>query len=85
MAVPLRAKSGSSKAETGRAEPPRIPAASPAQVRDEAEQHKQLRQAEGRERRSMVRALVVLVLLVLLLSMAHAGLERVFPNGWWRP
>ena len=71
--------------QTRRAEPPRIPAASPAQVRDDAEYRVQLRQAEGRERRSMVRALVVLALLVLLLSIARAGLDRVFPSGWWRP
>ena len=33
----------------------------------------------------MVCGLLLLVLLILLLSIARAGLDRVFPHGWWRP
>ncbi len=33
----------------------------------------------------MVRGLLLLALIVLCLSIARAGLGRVFPHGWWRP
>jgi len=37
------------------------------------------------ERRSMVRGLILLAVLVMVVSMARAGLDRVFIHGWWRP
>jgi hypothetical protein len=37
------------------------------------------------ERRSMVRGLVLLAVVVLAGSIARAGLDRVFVQGWWRP
>jgi hypothetical protein len=64
--------------------PPRIPRPSSAQRQAQAEHVNRRSKAEGRERRSMVRGLIVLAVLVLLLSIARAGLDRVFPNGWWK-
>jgi hypothetical protein len=37
------------------------------------------------ERRSMVRGLILLAVLVMVVSIARAGLDRVFVDGWWRP
>jgi hypothetical protein len=41
-------------------------------------------QAELRERRSQIRALLVLALLAILFSIFRAGVHRVFGAGWWR-
>jgi hypothetical protein len=43
------------------------------------------KEREGIERRSMVRGLILLAVLVLVGSIARAGLDRVFVQGWWRP
>jgi hypothetical protein len=40
---------------------------------------------EGLERRSMVRGLILLAVLVTVVSIARAGMDRVFVHGWWRP
>lgn len=40
--------------------------------------------AETRERRAQVRALLGLALLVILGSILRAGVHRVFTSGWWR-
>jgi hypothetical protein len=37
------------------------------------------------ERISIVRGLILLALLVLAVSMARAGLDRVFVPYWWKP
>ncbi|MGI4828235.1 MAG: hypothetical protein ACRYFU_08605 [Janthinobacterium lividum] len=67
-----------------RAELPRASQLPPSLQRAEAEQAVVLREREGIERRSMLRGLILLALVVLILSMFHAGAERVFPAGWWR-
>lgn len=40
-------------------------------------------QRESIERRSMVRGLLLLAIFVLTLSVARAGLDRVFLHPWW--
>jgi fatty acid desaturase len=49
-------------------------------------ERQQLHRERGQAlRRSAVRGLLMLALLVLVLSIARAGLGRVFVPGWWRP
>jgi hypothetical protein len=43
------------------------------------------RERETIERRSVSRALILIAIVALLGSMVHAGLDRVFVHGWWRP
>ena len=43
------------------------------------------REREAVERRSMVRALILMAIVALVGSIVHAGLDRVFVQGWWRP
>ncbi len=66
------------------AQPPAIPEPTAAllQARAEADAHRQ--QREALERRSLVRGLLLLAAVVLVLSIARAGLDRVFVPGWWR-
>ena len=40
---------------------------------------------EALERRRQVRGLLLLLAIVLLLSVARAGVGRVFPVRWWHP
>jgi hypothetical protein len=40
---------------------------------------------ERLERTSIVRGLILLALVVLAVSIARAGLERVFVPYWWKP
>lgn len=40
---------------------------------------------ETTERRSVVRGLILLAVLVLVGSIVHAGFDRTFVHGWWRP
>ena len=40
---------------------------------------------ERLERRSALRGLILLAAAVLVGSIARAGLDRVFVQGWWRP
>jgi fatty acid desaturase len=54
-------------------------------VRERAEFRRYRKERERIERRSMMRALIMLAVLVLAGSIAHAGLDRVFVHGWWRP
>lgn len=68
-----------------RAEAARIPAAT-AGLRREREEFESYRvERETIERRSMVRGLLLLAVVVLVGSIARAGLDRVFVDGWWRP
>ena len=67
------------------ADPPRIPAATPALEHAEGERRKYIREREGRERRSVLRGLIVLALVVLILSMWRAGADRLFVGRWWWP
>jgi len=66
-----------------------LPAALPARTRavllkrDEFEAYR--REREKIERRSIVRALILIAMVALVGSIAHAGLDRVFVHGWWRP
>jgi hypothetical protein len=71
--------------QTPRAEPPRIPAPTRALERAEAERKTYIHKREQIEKRSILRGLVWLAVVVLVFSIARAGLDRVFPNGWWRP
>ncbi|MBB5063894.1 hypothetical protein [Granulicella mallensis] len=68
-----------------RAEPPRIPASTRTLERAEQERKAYFREREQLEHRSLVRGLLWLAALVLVVSMARAGLGRVFVPGWWRP
>jgi hypothetical protein len=67
-----------------RAEAVRPPQATPEMesVQGEQQAHRVVR--EARERRSVVRGLIVLGVLALGWSIARAGLGRVFVHGWWR-
>ncbi len=68
-----------------RAAPPQLPVLTRAleQKREEFDAYR--RDRETVERRSMVRALILIAVLVLVGSIVHAGLDRVFVHGWWRP
>lgn len=68
-----------------RAEPPGIPAPTRALERAEQEREVYIREREGVEFRSVLRGLVLIAVIVLVASIARAGLQRVFPHGWWRP
>lgn len=71
--------------QTPQAEPPRIPAATRMLERAEAERKTYIREREQVEQRSILRGLVWLAVIVLIFSIVRAGLDRVFPHGWWRP
>jgi hypothetical protein len=48
------------------------------------EAHRRYRsEREGMERRSIARGLIWLAAAALLVSIARAGLDRVFVHGWW--
>ena len=67
-----------------RAAPPRSPESTTELDQARASHLAYRREREQRERRGMVRGLLWLALVVLLLSIARAGLDRVFVPGWWR-
>jgi len=76
---------GSERANEHRAAPPQLPETSPAFERERrAFEHYRI-DREQTERRSVVRGLILLAVLVLVVSMLHAGLDRTFVHGWWRP
>jgi hypothetical protein len=62
-----------------------LPASSPAQQRDRLAFAIYRNEREKIERRSVVRGLMLMAVVVLVGSIAHAGLDRVFLHGWWRP
>jgi hypothetical protein len=67
-----------------RAAPVQIPEASRALQRVRLTQAAYRDERAALEHRSMVRGLLLLAMVVLVLSIARAGLERVFLHGWWR-
>jgi hypothetical protein len=67
-----------------RATAPAIPEATPQQQRELAERDEYHREREKVERRRQMRTLLVLALVVIALSIARAGVGRVFAQGWWR-
>ena len=66
-----------------RAAPPAIPASTRQHERDLAERDTYRREREHTERRRQLRGLLVLAFIVIALSIARAGLSRVFPPSWW--
>ena len=63
----------------------RIPEPSPELKREREEFESYRLERERIERRSGVRGLILLAVVVLVGSVARAGLDRVFVQGWWRP
>ncbi len=70
--------------EEHRAAPPRAPQPTQTFMRAREEQQRYVRERETAEHRSLLRALILLAAAALLFSIARAGLERVFVQGWWR-
>ena len=68
-----------------RAAPPQLPPSSPTQDRDRLAFKRYRTEREAKERRSVVRGLLVMAVIVLMGSIVHAGLDRAFVHGWWRP
>jgi hypothetical protein len=68
-----------------RAAAPRTPEPTRGKVRDRAEVQMYRAGRERIERRSTVRGLILLAVVVAVGSIARAGLDRVFVQGWWRP
>ena len=64
--------------------PPAAFPPTPQQQRETAEQQAFQRDREHAERRRQLRGLLILALIVLAVSIARAGLGRVFPPAWWR-
>lgn len=67
-----------------RAAPVQIPTPTRALQRARDEYQNYRAERERVERRSMVRGLILLALLVLAVSIARAGIHRVFVPNWWR-
>ena len=67
-----------------RAVAPQIPEATRGLERLRAEFQSYRTGRERLERRSALRGLIVLAVAVLLGSIARAGLDRVFVQGWWK-
>ena len=76
---------GSERADEHRAASPQLPALSPAVARDRLEFERYRHDREKKERRSVVRGLILLAVVVLVGSMLRAGMDRVFVHGWWHP
>jgi hypothetical protein len=76
---------GSQRANEHRASPPQLPETSPAFDRDRKAFETYRTDREKTERRSVVRGLILLAVLVVFGSIVHAGLDRTFVQGWWRP
>jgi len=62
----------------------RPPQPMPALERARVERQEHRSKREVLERRSVVRGLIVLAMVALVVSVARAGLDRVFVHGWWR-
>ena len=67
-----------------RAEPPRAPELSERDKRDESLRKDRLRARVALEQRSLLRGLLLLAVVILIVSLARAGLGRLFVPGWWR-
>jgi hypothetical protein len=66
-----------------RAAPPAFPAPTRQHQREVADRDSCHRDREHMERRRQLRGLLILALIVIVLSIARAGLGRVFPPTWW--
>lgn len=66
------------------AEPPRAPALSRSALEGQEERARYVLGQETRERRSLLRGLILLCLVILVASLIHAGGARTFPAGWLR-
>ena len=66
------------------AEPPRPPALSERDERNERARKETLSARLGREQRSLLRGLILLAVVILILSLVRAGFGRLFVPGWWR-
>ena len=66
------------------AQPPRPPALTPEQQLREDSRVETLRARIRREQRSLLRGLILLAVVILIVSLARAGLDRLFVHGWWR-
>ncbi|MEO7030608.1 MAG: hypothetical protein ABI147_14530 [Acidobacteriaceae bacterium] len=67
-----------------RAAPPGISVSTRKQQRESAERDAYYAEREQVERRRQLRGLLVLGLIVIAVSIARAGVDRVFTQGWWR-
>jgi hypothetical protein len=66
-----------------RAHAPSVPAPTQALLDARSQAAAHLDHRTSLERRSMARGLLLLAATILLLSLARAGLARVFVPGWW--
>jgi hypothetical protein len=66
-----------------RAAPPAVPPSTREYERGLAESDTYHRHREQVERRRQLRGLLLLAFIVIALSIARAGLGRVFPPSWW--
>ena len=66
-----------------RAASPAIPASTRQHERALLARGAYHREREQIERRRQLRGLLILALIVIALSIARAGLGRVFPPSWW--
>ena len=80
-----RTKNRTKSRTEGRAAVVRIPVPTPGLKREREEFESYRLERERMERRSVVRGLILLTVVVLVGSIARAGLDRVFVQGWWRP
>jgi hypothetical protein len=67
-----------------RAEPPRPPAFTEREQRGESERLDRLKERAALQQRSLLRGLILLAVVILIVSLARAGLGRLFVPGWWR-
>lgn len=67
-----------------RAQPPRPPALTAQQQLHERNRVAALRARIRLERSSLLRGLILLAVVILIVSIARAGLDRLFVHGWWR-
>ena len=74
----------SESTEARRAQPPRPSALTPEQQRHEKTRIDALRARVRLEQRSLLRGLIFLAVVILIVSLARAGLDRLFVPGWWR-
>ena len=66
-----------------RAEPPRPPALTERERRRESARLRTLGERVGMEQRSLLRGLILLAVVILIVSLARAGVGRLFVPRWW--
>jgi hypothetical protein len=67
-----------------RAEPPRPPALTERDERNDRARKERLSARVAWEQLSLLRGLVLLAVLILIASLVRAGFGRLFVPGWWR-